>query len=76
MLFVLGFVAIFVLGGLSGVTLAAVPFDLQVNAPLGLHAFGERDVPELVLLDHRREIHLDDLIVVLAPEQIRHHDPL
>jgi cytochrome c oxidase subunit I+III len=31
MLFVLGFVAIFVLGGLSGVTLAAVPFDLQVH---------------------------------------------
>jgi cytochrome c oxidase subunit 1 len=31
MLFVLGFVAIFVLGGLSGVTLAAVPFDLQLH---------------------------------------------
>jgi cytochrome c oxidase subunit 1 len=31
MLFVLGFVAIFVLGGLSGVTLAAVPFNLQVH---------------------------------------------
>jgi cytochrome c oxidase subunit 1 len=31
MLFVLGFVVIFVLGGLSGVTLAAVPFDLQVH---------------------------------------------
>jgi cytochrome c oxidase subunit 1 len=31
MLFVLGFVAIFVLGGLSGVTVAAVPFDLQVH---------------------------------------------
>ena len=31
MLFVLGFVAIFVLGGLSGVTLAALPFDLQVH---------------------------------------------
>jgi cytochrome c oxidase subunit I+III len=31
MLFVLGFIAIFVLGGLSGVTLAAVPFDLQVH---------------------------------------------
>jgi cytochrome c oxidase subunit I+III len=31
MLFVLGFVAIFVFGGLSGVTLAAVPFDLQVH---------------------------------------------
>jgi cytochrome c oxidase subunit 1 len=31
MLFVLGFVAIFVLGGLSGVTLASVPFDLQVH---------------------------------------------
>ena len=31
LLFVLGFVAIFVLGGLSGVTLAAVPFDLQVH---------------------------------------------
>ena len=31
MLFVIGFVIIFVLGGLSGVTLAAVPFDLQVH---------------------------------------------
>jgi len=29
--FVLGFFAIFVLGGLSGVTLASVPFDLQVH---------------------------------------------
>ena len=31
MLFVLGFIAIFVLGGLTGVTLASVPFDLQVH---------------------------------------------
>jgi cytochrome c oxidase subunit I+III len=31
MLFVIGFMIIFVLGGLSGVTLAAVPFDLQVH---------------------------------------------
>ncbi len=31
LLFVVGFVAIFVLGGLSGVTLASVPFDLQVH---------------------------------------------
>jgi cytochrome c oxidase subunit 1 len=31
LLFVLGFLAIFVLGGLSGVTLASVPFDLQVH---------------------------------------------
>jgi cytochrome c oxidase subunit 1 len=31
LLFVLGFVAIFVLGGLSGVTLASVPLDLQVH---------------------------------------------
>jgi cytochrome c oxidase subunit 1 len=31
MLFVLGFIIIFVFGGLSGVTLAAVPFDLQVH---------------------------------------------
>ncbi len=31
LLFVIGFVVIFVLGGLSGVTLAAVPFDLQVH---------------------------------------------
>jgi cytochrome c oxidase subunit I+III len=31
LLFVLGFFAIFVLGGLSGVTLASVPFDLQVH---------------------------------------------
>ena len=31
MLFVIGFIIIFVLGGLSGVTLAAVPFDLQVH---------------------------------------------
>jgi cytochrome c oxidase subunit I+III len=29
--FVIGFIVIFVLGGLSGVTLAAVPFDLQVH---------------------------------------------
>jgi cytochrome c oxidase subunit I+III len=31
LLFVMGFIAIFVLGGLSGVTLAALPFDLQVH---------------------------------------------
>jgi cytochrome c oxidase subunit 1 len=31
MLFVIGFMIIFVLGGLSGVTLAVVPFDLQVH---------------------------------------------
>jgi cytochrome c oxidase subunit 1 len=31
LLFVVGFFAIFVLGGLSGVTLASVPFDLQVH---------------------------------------------
>jgi cytochrome c oxidase subunit 1 len=31
LLFVLGFVVIFVLGGLSGVTLASVPLDLQVH---------------------------------------------
>jgi cytochrome c oxidase subunit I+III len=31
LLFVIGFIVIFVLGGLSGVTLAAVPFDLQVH---------------------------------------------
>jgi cytochrome c oxidase subunit I+III len=31
LLFVVGFVVIFVLGGLSGVTLASVPFDLQVH---------------------------------------------
>jgi cytochrome c oxidase subunit 1 len=31
MLFVIGFIVIFVLGGLSGVTLAVLPFDLQVH---------------------------------------------
>jgi cytochrome c oxidase subunit 1 len=31
LMFVVGFFAIFVLGGLSGVTLASVPFDLQVH---------------------------------------------
>ncbi len=31
LLFVLGFIVIFVFGGLSGVTLAALPFDLQVH---------------------------------------------
>ena len=31
LLFVMGFVVIFVLGGLSGVTLASVPLDLQVH---------------------------------------------
>jgi cytochrome c oxidase subunit 1 len=31
MLFVLGFFAIFIVGGLSGVTLAVLPFDLQVH---------------------------------------------
>jgi cytochrome c oxidase subunit I+III len=31
LLFVVGFIAIFVFGGLSGVTLAALPFDLQVH---------------------------------------------
>ncbi len=31
LLFVIGFIAIFVLGGLSGVMIASVPFDLQVH---------------------------------------------
>jgi cytochrome c oxidase subunit I+III len=31
LLFVIGFIVIFVLGGLSGVTLASLPFDLQVH---------------------------------------------
>jgi cytochrome c oxidase subunit I+III len=31
LLFVIGFIVIFVLGGLSGVTLASVPFDLQLH---------------------------------------------
>ncbi|HMC54197.1 MAG TPA: cytochrome c oxidase subunit I [Gemmatimonadaceae bacterium] len=31
MLFVIGFIAIFVIGGLTGVMLAAVPFDLQAH---------------------------------------------
>ena len=31
LLFVIGFVAIFLIGGLSGVTLASVPIDLQVH---------------------------------------------
>jgi cytochrome c oxidase subunit 1 len=31
MLFALGFIVVFVLGGMSGITLAAVPFDLQVH---------------------------------------------
>jgi len=31
LLFAIGFIVIFVLGGLSGVTLASVPFDLQVH---------------------------------------------
>jgi cytochrome c oxidase subunit I+III len=31
LLFVIGFIVTFVLGGLSGVTLASVPFDLQVH---------------------------------------------
>ena len=31
LLFAIGFIVIFVLGGLSGVTLAALPFDLQVH---------------------------------------------
>jgi heme/copper-type cytochrome/quinol oxidase subunit 1 len=31
LLFVLGFIFIFVLGGLTGVMVASVPFDLQVH---------------------------------------------
>src|SRR5207302_3205139 len=31
LLFALGFIALFVLGGLTGVMLAAVPFDLQAH---------------------------------------------
>ena len=31
LLFVLGFIAIFVLGGLTGVMLASVPLDLQIH---------------------------------------------
>src|SRR5437762_9260998 len=31
MLFIIGFIIFFIIGGLSGVTLAAIPFDQQVH---------------------------------------------